>query len=660
MSVIYNPSTGLDIGDPDRLPFGMADLPSSAQIAEAAKEFILSASGWRKVFAFPGPGDAYASWSDSKSAEDSLSSRISPADMALAALAAEAFGKALLEREAGFPARAIVGIDSRPTGPAIADIFCRVLLGMGIEPRYCFIIAAPELMAYAGACAAKPRSDEERAGGFAYISASHNPPGHNGIKFGLGSGGVLGPAESTSLIASFKAAITRPDAPIHALELVSEPSRESVAACFRECGAWKRRAVSAYTLFNLRIMTDEEDLEDQAEMLEELAQACGRKPLGIVAELNGSARCLSIDRDFLEGIGVRVILRNDTPGKFSRRIVPEGSSLEPCMRLLDEAHAKDECFILGYAPDCDGDRGNLVVWDEARGSSRALEAQEVFFLSCLAELSCMRRAGVQGRIAVVVNDATSMRIEWLARRFGASVFRAETGEANVVALAESLRAEGWTVRILGEGSNGGTIVHPSRVRDPLSTVGAIVRLLRLPDAEARPSPWRIWMEARGETEIPEDYNLDDILATLPPWASTSVFEPRAGLTVRSTDKGALKEAYARIFEEDWEERKSELGKRYGISSYAAFASLGAKEVPIGLEPPFVSQGGLRIVFYSEEGEALAHLWMRGSGTEPVFRIQADVAGGYSTDEAYFLDWHASMARRADEVAAGLFKSATSV
>ncbi len=61
------------------------------------------------------------------------------------------------------------------------------------------------------------------------------------------------------------------------------------------------------------------------------------------------------------------------------------------------------------------------------------------------------------------------------------MFRAETGEANVVNLAEMLRSEGWVVSILGEGSNGGNITHPSKVRDPLSTLGAMIRLLRLPD-----------------------------------------------------------------------------------------------------------------------------------------------------------------------------------
>ena len=58
-------------------------------------------------------------------------------------------------------------------------------------------------------------------------------------------------------------------------------------------------------------------------------------------------------------------------------------------------------------------------------------------------------------------------------------------------------------------------------------------------------------------------------------------------------------------------------------------------------------GGLRIVFLSEDGEPLAYLWMRGSATEHVFRIQADVAEGDSGDEEYFLSWHSAMIRQAD-------------
>jgi phosphoglucomutase len=40
-----------------------------------------------------------------------------------------------------------------------------------------------------------------------------------------------------------------------------------------------------------------------------------------------------------------------------------------------------------------------------------------------------------------------------------------------------LREKGYIVRILGEGSAGGNITHPSAVRDPLNTVMALVKLL---------------------------------------------------------------------------------------------------------------------------------------------------------------------------------------
>jgi phosphoglucomutase len=39
--------------------------------------------------------------------------------------------------------------------------------------------------------------------------------------------------------------------------------------------------------------------------------------------------------------------------------------------------------------------------------------------------------------------------------------------------------------------------------------------------------------------------------------------------------------------------------------------------------------------------------MRGSGTEPVFRVMADVRGGLSSDEEYFLAWQTELVRAAD-------------
>ena len=72
------------------------------------------------------------------------------------------------------------------------------------------------------------------------------------------------------------------------------------------------------------------------------------------------------------------------------------------------------------------------------------EAQEVFALSVLAELAYLNWSGTDtGKTAVAINGPTSMRIEEIAKTFGAEIFRAEVGEANVVNLASELRDKGY-------------------------------------------------------------------------------------------------------------------------------------------------------------------------------------------------------------------------
>jgi phosphoglucomutase len=60
-------------------------------------------------------------------------------------------------------------------------------------------------------------------------------------------------------------------------------------------------------------------------------------------------------------------------------------------------------------------------------------------------------------------------------------------------------------------------------------------------------------------------------------------------------------------------------------------------------------GGLKIALIDASGTEAGFLWMRGSGTEPVFRIMADVRGGDQSLEALLLDRHAAMVRQADEL-----------
>ena len=297
-------------------------------------------------------------------------------------------------------------------------------------------------------------------------------------------------------------------------------------------------------------------------------------------------------------------------------------------------------------PDCDGDRGNIVYWDDKKKKAEILKAQEVFSLSVLAELtfSIWQNAGKSGfKPAVAVNCPTSMRIEEIAHTLGAEVFRAEVGEANVVNLAKEKRAEGYTVRILGEGSNGGTITHPAAVRDPLNTIFAIIKLLLLRENGL----YQIWCKKAGIDYNPE-FTLTDVLESLPVYTTTGVSEKRAVLKIRTNDHEKLKSAFQKEFEAGFEKRKAELQKKYGICGWEAIITNGTKETRDVKDFSLSKKGGLKILFKEKDGKARAFIWMRGSGTEPVFRILCDVKGNHKDWEEELLAWETELINKADK------------
>ncbi|MDR3122754.1 MAG: phosphatidylglycerol lysyltransferase, partial [Treponema sp.] len=307
--------------------------------------------------------------------------------------------------------------------------------------------------------------------------------------------------------------------------------------------------------------------------------------------------------------------------------------------------------ILGYVPDCDGDRGNLVMWDGAE--ARTLEAQEVFALACVSELAHLvltgelrydHRGRALDKAAVAVNDPTSLRVDRIARAFDVPVFRAEVGEANVVGLARKLREQGYRVRILGEGSAGGNITHPSAVRDPVNTLLSLIKLLAI----RREGFFELWLRRSGRTEAwRPDFALADVIASLPAFVTTGTYSPEALLQVRSTDHSLLKGRYQRVFLREWEERKGFLRSRYGIAGWEAAAYNGMEERRGIADFASAGRGGLKISFLNDAGQATACVWMRGSATEPVFRVMADVEGTDRQEERYLIDWQRSMVSEAD-------------
>ena len=95
---------------------------------------ILSASGWRKVFAI------------SKEEQD-RTEQISNEDKAICIAAATVFFDYITEITNQETPVIAVGIDTRPTGPAMADAVLHALVHNGAVVQYSGVTSAPEIMA---------------------------------------------------------------------------------------------------------------------------------------------------------------------------------------------------------------------------------------------------------------------------------------------------------------------------------------------------------------------------------------------------------------------------------------------------------------------------------------------------------------------------------
>ena len=635
------------------------------ELQQAFEKMILSASGWRRVFAQSGN-------------ENDGTPEISAADRDIVFFAAQSFAEFL---QAEFPAirTVIIARDSRPTGAALlkeaVTAFAAVSAATGsaapaitattaagntsataaptmkssiaLAVQSVGIAAAPEIMAYARSAGAA----------FMYISASHNPIGHNGFKFGLDTGGVLDGTQSARLIALFtqKCAAARQDT---AAVLRKQTAPAPVQAVFEAEAAHKQAALTAYQNFLQEVIADSKDSAEQARFFDGIRAQCtalakAGKPFTLVADFNGSARAASVDRAFFEKLGMQLVGIAEKAGNIVHGIVPEGGNLATCAAKIEELHrsnpAQAENMLFGYMPDCDGDRGNIIYWDEAQQKALILEAQEVFALSVIAELSYLHYSGtINAPLAVTVNGPTSLRINEIAKALDAEMFYAEVGEANVVNRAEDARRYGYKVRILGEGSNGGNITYPAAVRDPLNTLFAISKLLLIKDMPDRSCPFRIWCERSGQTaKYRKDFTFADIIATLPRYWTTPTQEARALMHIHTTDHIALKSAYQKIFVQEWADKKQLLKDRFGIAACKVFAYNGTVCSENLRDFGVSAKGGFKVQFYNASHTPIAFIWMRGSGTEPVFRIMADIKGYDQAAEEYLVQWQGDMVRKAD-------------
>ena len=593
---------------------------SPERVRAAYESMILSASGWRAVFAADGD-------------EHSASIHVSGELLVIVALAARCYAEGVVSASTNPPIVA-VGCDTRPTGPVIVGAAVRALESMSINTRLCGVSASPEIMAYAAACA--------DVAGFFYVTASHNPTGHNGLKMGGSDGGVYDKARITPMI-------------VRLTELVGDPTMIdwAASALCGEPGDAERLAYDGHEAVKRAALAEYAHSARQtavgpgpraADAFVALTRTLRSARAGVVADMNGSARASSIDVEFLRGCGLRVHAFNDEPGAIAHQIVPEGAGLEPCRLELARVATDGNGYAIGYTPDNDGDRGNLVVYDAAARDALAVDAQTVFALVCVAELSWLVTTGalpVPGgnervRAAIVANGPTSLRIDRIADAFGVEVHRTEVGEANVVNRARELRRAGALVRILGEGSNGGNITHPAAVRDPLQTVLTALKILHGRATDSTPAPATVWFSAIGAT-VPDPLSLSGVIASMPSFTTTSSFEKRAIMSIGDASHARLKRAVEAALPAEFAALRPRLRDELGVDSYTITNYEGTRERPGSGNRTGDETGGLKILLCDAHGSARGFLWMRGSGTEPVFRIMVDVEGNRPDLETFLLD-----------------------
>jgi len=185
----------------------------------------------------------------------------------------------------------------------------------------------------------------------------------------------------------------------------------------------------------------------------------------------------------------------------------------------------------------------------------------------------------------------------------------------------------------------------------LNTVFSVLKLLLLRGEGNRPGLFEIWCERSGQrSSFRDDFTLHDVLRTLPVFTTTGAYEDRAIMHISTEDHGVLKANYERLFEAGWPDMKRALAaegfpmERWEIFNYEGTVT---RRGAGNRDKSGPERGGFKVMLYDSGGGAAAYLWMRGSGTEPVFRVLVDVEGDRPEIEELLLRRHRNLLTEAD-------------
>src|SRR6266498_1729402 len=310
----------------------------------------------------------------------------------------------------------LIGRDPRTSGEMVKQAVIAGLLSSGVRVIDIGMCPVPTIQLLV--------RQHQAQGGIA-VTASHNPPEWNALKF-------IGPA---------------------GLFLGAGQAREMLDI-YHQGDYTKMRATEIRTIEEVSGATD---LHIKA-ILDTLGPVPkAKRPLRVVLDSCNGAGSV-VGPKLLEALGVEVISINVTPnGSFPRGAEPLPENLSDLCAAVKKHHAD-----IGFAQDMDADRLAIV-------SEQGSPIGEDYTL-VLAALHVLNRK----RGPVVANLSTTHALDFVVKRFDCPLYRTRIGEANVT---ERMQREG---AVIGGEGNGG-VIYPriNFARDSLVGMALILHLIAI-------------------------------------------------------------------------------------------------------------------------------------------------------------------------------------
>ena len=309
------------------------------------------------------------------------------------------------------PGRILVCRDTRPSGPMVAAAVMAGLLNTGCDVVDLGICPTPSLQLAVRWLGAD--------GGIS-ITAGHNPAHWNALKFVRQDGLYLTPGQAEEL-----------------LDIYHQGRFEKAT--------WDR----------MRTRVEQgEAIQHHLDVLSasfDLAAPRRRRLKVAVDCCNGS--CSLLAPRWLATLGCKVLAINDDPSSpFPHTPEPKPETAGQVRALVKAGRAD-----IGLVHDADGERLGLV--DET-----GLALSEEFTLALATDIALRHRVG-----PVVTNVSTTMAIDRIAARYGATVVRTPVGQAHI---SEAILEHGAVIG--GEGNGSVAVPRVQASHDSAATTGLLL------------------------------------------------------------------------------------------------------------------------------------------------------------------------------------------